>query len=108
MACVIIFKIGFCHFSHSCIVDSVFLIFVVSSDFGFRLFRSNFAGNVCSPCNFSPLAEIPGCIELLENSLTFEGVHWRKIIQCVVEFRFLSGCVFRADPVPLCCMVYAR
>ena len=26
------------------------------------------------PCNVSPLAEIPGSIELLENSLTFEGV----------------------------------
>ena len=33
-----------------------------------------------SPCYFSPLAEIPGPIELLENSLTYEGIQWRKII----------------------------
>ena len=32
-----------------------------------------------TPCHFSPLAEIPGSIEHLENSLTFEGVQWRKI-----------------------------
>ena len=34
-----------------------------------------------TPCHFSPLAEIPGAIDLLENSLTFEGVQWRKIMQ---------------------------
>ena len=28
------------------------------------------------------LADISGSIELFENSLTFEGVQWRKIIQC--------------------------
>ena len=36
---------------------------------------------VFTPCHFSPLAEIPGSIEFLENSLTFEGVEWRKIIE---------------------------
>ena len=36
-----------------------------------------------SPCHFSPLAEIPGSKELMENSLTYEGVQWRKIIQCI-------------------------
>ena len=35
-------------------------------------------------CYFLPLAEIPGSIELLENSLTCEGVQWRKIIECSV------------------------
>ena len=38
-----------------------------------------------SPCHFSPLAEIPGSIELLENSLTYEGVEWRKIIECSTD-----------------------
>ena len=33
-------------------------------------------------CHFSPLAEIPGSIELMENPLTYEGVQWRKIVQC--------------------------
>ena len=33
-----------------------------------------------TPCYFSPLADIPGSIELLESSLTYEGVQWRKII----------------------------
>ena len=36
-----------------------------------------------APCHFSPLAEILGPIELLENCLTFEGVQWRKIIWCM-------------------------
>ena len=36
---------------------------------------------VFTPCHFSPQAEIIGSIELLENSLTFEGVEWRKIIE---------------------------
>ena len=35
-----------------------------------------------TPCNFSPLSEIPGSTELLENSLTYEGVQWRKIVEC--------------------------
>ena len=39
-----------------------------------------------SPCYFSPLSEIPGSIELLENSLTYEGVQWRKIIECIGEY----------------------
>ena len=30
---------------------------------------------------FSPLSEIPGSTELLENSLTYEGVQWRKMIE---------------------------
>ena len=34
-------------------------------------------------CEFSPLSEIPGSIELLENSLTYEGVQWRKIVECL-------------------------
>ena len=34
-----------------------------------------------TPCYFSPLSEIPGSIELLENSLTYEGVQWRKIVE---------------------------
>ena len=38
-----------------------------------------------SPCHFSPLAEIPGSIELLENSLTYEEVQWRKIIHCFIR-----------------------
>ena len=41
---------------------------------------------IYSPCNFSPLSEIPGSIELLENSLTYEGVQWRKIIECIYPF----------------------
>ena len=36
--------------------------------------------------NFSPLSEIPGSIELLENSLTYEGVQWRKIVECMGNF----------------------
>ena len=34
-----------------------------------------------TPCYFSPLSEIPGSIELLEKSLTYEGVQWRKIVE---------------------------
>ena len=41
-----------------------------------------------TPCYFSPLAEISGSIELLENSLTYEGVQWRKIIECLLVFLF--------------------
>ena len=37
-------------------------------------------GDIITPCHFSPLAEIPDSIELLENSLTSEGVEWRKSI----------------------------
>ena len=37
---------------------------------------------VVHTCHFSLLTEIPGSIELLENSLTYEGVQCRKIIQC--------------------------
>ena len=40
-----------------------------------------------TPCNFSPLAEIPGSIEFLENSLTFEGVQWRKIRPYICTLR---------------------
>ena len=43
-----------------------------------------------APCHFSPLAEIQGSIALLENPLTFEGVQWRKIIQCMFISRFLA------------------
>ena len=42
-----------------------------------------------SPCYFSPLSEIPGSIELLENSLTYEGVQWRKIIECHTNVNIL-------------------
>ena len=59
-------------------------------DSGTTLKEKNQKGNNFSPCNFSPLADIPGSIELLENSLTFEGVQWRKIIQCFVIFLLLS------------------
>ena len=31
------------------------------------------------PYYFSPLAKIPDSIELLENSLTYEGVQWKKL-----------------------------
>ena len=34
--------------------------------------------NTKAPRQFSPQAEIPGSIELLENSLTYEGVQWKK------------------------------
>ena len=40
-----------------------------------------------TPCYFSPLSEIPGSIELLENSLTYEGVQWRKIVECITAFQ---------------------
>ena len=40
---------------------------------------------IFTPCYFSPLSEIPGSIELLENSLTYEGVQWRKIVECLRE-----------------------
>ena len=44
-----------------------------------------------SLCYFSPLSEIPGSIELLENSLTYEGVQWRKIVECIVIlFEYIS------------------
>ena len=46
--------------------------------------RSHFE-NISTPCCFSPLAEIPGSVELLENSLTYEGVQWRKIIERVLR-----------------------
>ena len=36
-----------------------------------------------TPCYFSPLSEIQGSIELLENSLTYEGVQWRKMTECI-------------------------
>ena len=42
-----------------------------------------------APCYFSPLSEIPGSIELLENSLTYEGVQWRKITECLVSLRII-------------------
>ena len=38
--------------------------------------------NTLTPSYFSPLSEIPGSIELLENSLTYEGVQWRKVVEC--------------------------
>ena len=41
--------------------------------------------SVYTPCYFSPLSEIPGSIELLENSLTYEGVQWRKIVECIIH-----------------------
>ena len=44
--------------------------------------RLQFGPFALSPCYFSPLSEIPGSIELLENSLTYEGVLWRKIVGC--------------------------
>ena len=58
----------------------VILIFKVSP-FEYKLLRFSY-NNIftLTPCHFSALAEILGSIELLENSLTFEGVQWRKII----------------------------
>ena len=51
---------------------------------------------IYTPCNFSPLSEISGSIELLENSLTYEGVRWRKIVECIriffIHFREISKC----------------
>ena len=44
----------------------------------------------CAPCYFSPLSEIPGPIELLENSLTYEGVQWRKTTECVTDLVICS------------------
>ena len=44
----------------------------------------NVHGKTDTPCHFSPLAEIPGSAELLENSLTYEGVQWRKIIEWIL------------------------
>ena len=35
--------------------------------------------------------KIPGSIELLENFLTFEGVQWRKIKQCIKVLSTLSN-----------------
>ena len=54
------------------------IIYFVSRGYKYMHYYEKFTN---SPCNFSPLAEIPGSIELLENSLTSEGVQWRKIIQ---------------------------
>ena len=45
--------------------------------------------NPHSPCYFSPLSEIPGSTELLENSLTYEGVQWRKITECTAPMAIL-------------------
>ena len=42
---------------------------------------SSYAYDMDTPCYFSPLSEIPGSVDLLENSLTYEGVQWRKIIE---------------------------
>ena len=47
--------------------------------------------SIYAPCNFSPLSEIPGSIELLENSLTYEGVQWRKIIECMGKLEIKIG-----------------
>ena len=49
-----------------------------------------------SPCYFSPLSEIPGSIELLENSLTYEGVQWRKITECFFDLEFSKSSCSRA------------
>ena len=46
-----------------------------------------------SPCHFSLLAEIPGSKELLENSLTYEGVQWRKGLQCLLDQGRLLGLI---------------
>ena len=43
---------------------------------------------IYTPCNFSPLGEISGSIELLENSLTFEGVSGEKLQGVYINLRF--------------------
>ena len=55
------------------------------------------------PRHFSPLAEIPGSLELLENSLTYEGIQWRKIIQCILMSRYK----LRLQEVKMKCRVVA-
>ena len=59
-----------------------------------------------SPCYFSPLSEIPGSIELLENSLTYEGVQWRKIIECTYTYLLQGSLVQREQPLSLKSWVY--
>ena len=69
-----------------------------------RIYLIKFSISAFTPCYFSPLSEIPGSIELLENSLTYEEVQWRKIVECLfteglfIEFR----CLLASNLVPLC------
>ena len=53
----------------------------------------------CSPCYFSSPAEIPGSIELLEISLTYEGVQLKKNIEFLQLFCI---CLFHMNEAMFC------